>query len=111
LAVGNGKTDDTKAIQSALDAVAAAGGGIVFVPTGIYLIKTHLVVREGTSLVGVARAPARYMPDSPGTTLLAVEGAGNGQGTPFIALHGPNSTLEGISVFYPNQVIADKPIP
>ena len=110
-AVGDGKADDTKAIQAALDDVGTAGGGIVFVPTGTYLIATHLIVPIGTALVGVGRTPLRYDPTHPGSTLLAVEGAGNPDGTPFITLLGPNATLEGITVFYPKQVIAEAPLP
>jgi hypothetical protein len=110
-AVADGKTDDTPTFQKALDEVGAAGGGIVFVPTGRYLIKTHLLVPAGTSLVGVGRAPMAFKAESPGSTLLAVEGAGSVEGTPFLTLLGPNSTLEGITVFYPNQVIAEKPVP
>ena len=33
-AVGNGSTDDTAAIQAALNAVGAAGGGVVYLPSG-----------------------------------------------------------------------------
>jgi len=109
-AAGDGKTDDTPAFQKALDDVGAAGGGIVFVPTGNYMIKTHLKVPAGTSLVGVGRAPMAYSAKSPGSTLLAVEGAGSIEGAPFLMLLGPNSTLEGITVFYPDQVIAEKPL-
>ncbi len=36
-AVGNGVADDTAAVQAAITAVANAGGGIVFFPTGTYL--------------------------------------------------------------------------
>jgi len=110
-AAADGKSDDTPAFQKALDDVGAAGGGIVFVPTGIYMIKTHLKVPAGTSLVGVGRAPMAFKAGSPGSTLLAVEGAGSVEGTPFLTLLGPNSTLEGITVFYPNQVVAEKPVP
>src|SRR5436190_12589855 len=39
-AVGNGSTDDTTAIQAALNAAGAAGGGIVFLPRGTYKITT-----------------------------------------------------------------------
>ncbi len=37
-AVGNGKADDTKAIQAAIDRVASSGGGIVFFPSGNYKV-------------------------------------------------------------------------
>lgn len=39
-AAGNGRADDTKAIQSAIDSVAARGGGTVFFPPGAYLVQT-----------------------------------------------------------------------
>jgi hypothetical protein len=109
LAAADGKSDDTRAIQSALDAVAAQGGGVVYLPTGRYLIRTHLVVPAGTSLVGVARAPQLYSDAKPGSQLLAVEGAGSSEGEAFITLKGPNSTLEGVSVFYPEQVASKQP--
>jgi parallel beta-helix repeat protein len=41
-AKGDGITDDTAAIQAALDYVASLGGGTVFVPDGIYLVKPQL---------------------------------------------------------------------
>lgn len=40
-AVGNGSTDDTAAIQSAIDACKAAGGGIVWFPSGTYKLVTN----------------------------------------------------------------------
>ncbi len=109
-AVGDGRTDDTRALQDALDAAAAEGGGVVELPVGTYLVKTHLVVPAGVSLVGVGKAPSLFSDKVPGTTLLAVEGAGQADGPAFITLQGPNSTLQGLKVFYPNQVIADKPV-
>jgi parallel beta-helix repeat protein len=38
-AVGDGRTDDTAAIQAALDAAAEAGGGIVTVPAGTFIVS------------------------------------------------------------------------
>lgn len=111
LARGDGKSDDTTAIQAALDAAAAAGGGVVYLPAGTYLVRTHLSVPAETSLVGVGRAPAVYREKTPGSTLLAVEGAGRADGAAFITLEGPDSTLQGVKVLYPNQVVADAPVP
>jgi len=79
-------------------------------PPALNLIATHQTVPGGTALVGVGRAPEMYSPKTPGSTLLAVEGAGSTEGTPFITLLGPDSTLEGITVFYPNQIVSEKPV-
>jgi len=38
-AVGDGVTDDTAAIQATVDAVVAAGGGTVYIPSGAYLLN------------------------------------------------------------------------
>jgi hypothetical protein len=54
-AVGDGVTDDTAAIQAAIDAVSAAGGGTVFIPKGIYLTGT-LTLKSHVHLVGEERA-------------------------------------------------------
>lgn len=37
-ALGNGITDDRAAIQAAIDAVAAIGGGLVYFPPGVYVV-------------------------------------------------------------------------
>jgi hypothetical protein len=100
-AKGDGETDDTVAFQSALDACGKAGGGIVFAPTGNYLIKGHLEIPSYVTLEGVWTAPSTWS-QYKGTTLLAVEGEGNENGTPFITLH-TSSTIKGITIFYPNQ--------
>lgn len=39
-AKGDGVTNDTQAIQQAIDAVAARGGGVVFFPARVYLVTT-----------------------------------------------------------------------
>jgi polygalacturonase len=38
-AVGDGVADDTASIQGAIDACDAAGGGVVYVPAGTYLVS------------------------------------------------------------------------
>ena len=58
-AVGNGTNLDTKAIQSAIDATASAGGGLVHFAPGIYLsgslfLKSHVTIwlDKGATLLG-----------------------------------------------------------
>ena len=40
---GDGVTDDGPALQSALDAIAEAGGGTIFIPAGSYLVATPVI--------------------------------------------------------------------
>lgn len=50
-AVGDGVSDDTTAIQSAIDAAAERGGGCVWVPSGTYAVST-IRLRTFVALVG-----------------------------------------------------------
>ncbi|CAM2785459.1 MULTISPECIES: glycosyl hydrolase family 28-related protein [Streptomyces] len=63
-AAGDGATDDAPAFRAALDAAAAAGGGTVRVPAGVYLMD---------SARGEWPAPCLYVQD--GVTIAADEGA------------------------------------
>ncbi|MDO4699198.1 MAG: right-handed parallel beta-helix repeat-containing protein [Moraxella sp.] len=54
-AKGDGKTDDTAAIQKAVDAVAEKGGGIVDIPAGTYLVDgTKNIVMKSNIIVRMA---------------------------------------------------------
>ncbi len=62
---GDGLTDDSPAIQRAIDAAHAAGGGTVSVPRGTYLLRHRdspdgdglaaIVLRSGVTLEGLSR--------------------------------------------------------
>lgn len=52
-AVGDGVVNDQTAIQAALAAAVAAGGGVVFFPKGTYLITTAIAWSHIVSIVGV----------------------------------------------------------
>lgn len=51
-AVGDGTTDDAASIQSAINSAWTTGGGIVFLPAGIYNVDSGLSGRTGVSLIG-----------------------------------------------------------
>jgi hypothetical protein len=51
-ATGNGVTNDTAAIQAALDAVEDAGGGVVYLPEGTYVLTTGLTVARNVFVQG-----------------------------------------------------------
>ena len=59
-AVGDGKVNDTNAIQKAIDAVDTAGGGVVIFPDGIYQVsidsnKSHAItIRAKVTLQGTS---------------------------------------------------------
>ncbi len=68
-AVGDGQTLDTKAIQSAIDAASAAGGGTVDFPAGTYLSGT-LILKSNITLnlqPGAVLLGSRKVEDYPHT--------------------------------------------
>jgi hypothetical protein len=56
-AKGDGKTDDTVAIQAAID--SAENGGIIEFPRGTYMVRTLKIRRHGTTISGEARFGTR----------------------------------------------------
>ncbi len=118
-AKGDGKQDDTAAVQSALDAAGRAGGGTVSLGQGTFLLRGRLNVPQGVTLAGVWQSvPAHNgirnaglpKPGEDGTTLLATEGRGKEEGPAFITLN-TNCTLKGVLVYYPDQNPAEEPAP
>lgn len=51
-AVGNGIATDTTSIQNAVNAMSAAGGGIVYFPPGTYLINAAITVPDKVQIIG-----------------------------------------------------------
>ncbi len=108
-AIGDGKTDDTKAFQSAIDHVYKQGGGTVFVPAGEYVIKGSLTVKRSVYLAGEWTNPDQT-PDSikKGTILLATGNKGNANGKAMITV-GASAGVLGLTVYYPEQDLS-KPV-
>ena len=111
-AVADGKTDNTAALQKALDAAGKAGGGMVELPAGRLRVDGTLSVPAGVTLQGTYRVPPTVThkeakPD--GTTLLAFAGRGQPKGPPFLRLAGQNAAVSGLVVIYPEWKQTDVP--
>lgn len=63
-ALGNGTTDDSGAIQDAIDTASDAGGGTVYLPPGNYACSHSLTPRSNVMLSGDAGATLHHTADS-----------------------------------------------
>jgi hypothetical protein len=107
-AVGDGVKDNTEAFTAAIAAAANTGNYSVFVPRGRYLAKGTLELPANVRLEGVFDAPSGRNAHN-GSVLLAVAGAGDPKGKPFIILR-QSCTLRGLTVFYPEQKMKNPPV-
>jgi hypothetical protein len=103
-AKGDGKTDDTKALQSALDA-ARAQGPVCFVPAGLYRLDGSLTVPPGVTLAG-ASGGVPHSEQPIGTVLLALGGRGKPEAEPLITLK-PNAVVRNVVIHYPEQTLPE----
>jgi len=93
-AVGNGSTDDTAAIQAAINAVQAQGGGTLFFPSATYAVtpvsstSAALVLNNGTTGYQGVRLTGS---SEQGATLKRLA---NG---PIITMSGPSSDTTGVT--------------
>lgn len=77
-AVGDGTTDDTSAVQSAIAAADAAGGGIVYFPPGTYQMGAAgniVLSTDNITLLGAGRNASVIRAGSGSGTAMAVTGA------------------------------------
>jgi hypothetical protein len=99
-AQADGKTDDTAAVQAAIDAAAAQGGRVVL-PPGEYLLAGNLEIKEGVALVG-ANASPMSIGQRKGTILLPLAGRNDEEAAPFIHMKHA-TTVCGVTIYYPEQ--------
>ncbi|MGC9259605.1 MAG: glycosyl hydrolase family 28-related protein [Phycisphaerae bacterium] len=116
-ATGNGVTDDTAAFQKALDTVRGAGGGIVHVPAGHYMLAGSVEVPPDTAIEGVFRGPISHglqgesilAKPGAGSVILATGGRGSEDRTALISL-ATDAALVGVSIYYPEQNWQSTPV-
>jgi hypothetical protein len=100
----DGITDDTAALQAAMDAAAKTGEKLVL-PAGKYLVKGSLTVPDGVALEGAANAP-RYNHPLTGTVILATGGRDH-EDAPALFEMGDSTSVSGLTVYYPELKASD----
>lgn len=107
---GDGVTDVTAEIQTALVVIGNLGGGALFLPAGHYKVTGNLNIPSGVTLRGDWRKPGPGEPVT-GTVLMAYAGRDNENATPFITLNN-SAGVNGLSIWYPEQSPSDiRPYP
>lgn len=97
----DGKTDDTAAIQKALDAAGADRGGVVLMPKGLYRVDGSLILPPGVCLAGEWQAP-HHANTEHGTVIVATGNVGNEDAPPLITLQ-QSSAVKGLTIYYRDQ--------
>ncbi len=103
-AKGDGKTDDTAAIQNAINAAAAAGGGSVVFKVARYFTTGSFVVPVGVVLCGTIEGPFDVAGVNPAVTAIAPTLLVTNTSAPFITLSGLGAGVTDLLFHYPNQV-------
>jgi hypothetical protein len=101
-AKADGVTDDTAALQRALD---AAAGRTLYLPAGRYLLAGSLNLPART----VLRGEAMGLAGATGTVLLSTVGAGREDGPGCLVMQ-PGSAIDGLAIEYPAQGTEGEPV-
>ena len=104
-AKGDGVTDDTVAIQNAINAASAAGGGSVVFKVARYFTTGTFLVPDGVVLCGTIEGPFDVKGVDPAVTPVAPTLLVTNTSAPFLTLSGNGSSgVTDLLFHYPNQV-------
>jgi hypothetical protein len=102
---GDGATDDTSAIQSAINAATASGGGSVVFNVARYFTTGSFIVPKGVVLCGAIEGPFDITSQvDPAVTVVAPTLLITNSNAPFLTLNGVGAGVTDLLFHYPNQV-------
>ncbi|MBQ9106635.1 MAG: hypothetical protein IJY56_01955 [Clostridia bacterium] len=104
-----GETPMSTLIQDVLDIADKKGGGIVYLPAGIYLLDKPLRVPANTQLRGSVGLPVSIGKDLTGTSLRIEFGKDDPDAPPAITLAGKNAGLYSLRIYYPDNGVTTDP--
>lgn len=96
-AVGDGVTDDTAAIQAAINSMPAAGG-TVFFPNGTYLVNSGIALKTRVTIEGGDRNNTTIKAGAAGITVLGLSGSAYNVRIRHLAVDGNNLAAKGIAI-------------
>jgi len=101
-AKGDGSTDDTGAVQRAITAAIAAGGGTVFLPPGVYACHSTLNADGAKNVTIEGAAPVRSIVGWEPNPRTDLKFTGSGAGTFLSARQSHGFTVKNLNVSYNN---------
>jgi hypothetical protein len=110
-AKGDGHTDDTAAIQAAINAAGSAGGGSVVFNVARYYTTGTFVLPRGVVLCGAIEGPFDVAGLNPASTAIAPTILVTNNSAPFLTLQGFGAGVTDLLFHYPNQVASSAASP
>jgi hypothetical protein len=108
---GDGHTDDTAAIQSAINAASSAGGGSVVFGAARYFTTGTFVLPQGVVLCGAIEGPFDVAGVNPAITTVAPTLLVTNTSGPFLTLQDFGAGATDLLFHYPNQVASSAAAP